>query len=91
MVNAQVHAGKHGDFKVSPSDRRIMVGLLLRRQRERSGLSIAEAADRLGAKWRDAYARYERGTSVSTLDKLSELLEAVSPSQDFVLQQSVVM
>jgi transcriptional regulator with XRE-family HTH domain len=61
---------------------------LLRRQREKSGLSLAEAAERLGAKSRNAYARYERGTSVPTVEKLTELLEAVAPGQDFVLQQS---
>ena len=66
------------------------MSLLLRRQRERSGLSLAEAAARLGAKSRNAYARYERGTSVPTLDKLTELLQAVAPGQDFVLQQSMM-
>ena len=85
---AQVHAGQQKDFEVSASDTRDLISLLLRRQRERSGLSLAEAAVRLGAKSRNAYARYERGTSVPTLDKLTELLEAVAPGQDFVLQPS---
>ena len=84
----EVHPGRQGDFEVSSSDTRGMVSLLLRRQRERSGLSLAEAAVRLGAKSRNAYARYERGTSVPTVEKLTELLQAVSPGQDFVLQQS---
>ena len=52
-----------------------------------SGLSLAEAAERLGAKSRNAYARYERGDSSPTLEKLSELMAAVSPSEDFVLQR----
>ena len=84
----EVRPGRQGDFEVSSSDTRGMVSLLLRRQRERSGLSLAEAAARLGAKSRNAYARYERGTSVPTIEKLTELLQAVSPGQDFVLQQS---
>lgn len=88
--SVQVHPGKHGDFEVSSTDTRGMISLLLRRQRERSGLSLAEAAERLGAKSRNAYARYERGTSVPTLEKLSELLQAVAPDQDFVLHHSVV-
>ena len=67
-----------------------MISLLLRRQRERSGLSLVEAAARLGAKSRNAYARYERGTSVPTVEKVNELLHAVSPGQDIVLHQSVV-
>lgn len=86
----QVHAGDGEAFEVSSVDTPSLVSLLLRRQRERSGLSLAEAAVRLGAKSRNAYARYERGTSVPTLDKLSELLQAVAPGQDFVLDQSAV-
>lgn len=86
----EVHPGQYGEFEVSSADIRSMIGLLLRRQRERSGLSLAEAAERLGAKSRNAYARYERGTSVPTVEKLSKLLQAVAPGQDFVLEQSAV-
>ncbi len=89
--SVKAHPGKDGDFEVSSSDTRGMISLLLRRQRERSGLSLAEAAERLGAKSRNAYSRYERGTSVPTLEKLNELLQAVSPGRDFVLDQSVVV
>ena len=86
----QVHVGKHGAFEVSAMDTRGLLSLVLRRQRESKGLSLAEAAARLGAKSRNAYARYERGTSMPTLDKLTELLQAVTPGQDFVLQPSAV-
>ena len=55
-----VHAGKNDQFEISSPDTRTMTSLLLRRQRERSGLSLAELADRLGAKSRNTYARYER-------------------------------
>ena len=88
--SVQVYPGKHGDFEVSSPDTRGMISLLLRRQRERSGLSLAEVAQRLGVRSRNAYARYERGTSVPTLEKLNELLKAVSPDQDFVLHPSAV-
>jgi predicted RNase H-like HicB family nuclease len=84
-----VHPGKQGEFEVSATEAKSLVGLLLRRQRERSGLSLSEAAARLGAKSSHAYARYERGISVPTLDKLTQLLQAVAPGEDFVLQQSL--
>ncbi|HCR15855.1 MAG TPA: hypothetical protein DIU35_00085 [Candidatus Latescibacteria bacterium] len=83
-----VHAGKNDQFEISSPDTRTMTSLLLRRQRERSGLSLAEVADRLGAKSRNTYARYEQGISAPTLEKLNELLNAVSPDRDLVLQQS---
>lgn len=85
----KIHPGKHGDFEVSSSDTRSLTSLLLRRQRQRSGLSLSDVARRLGARSRNAYARYERGTSVPTLEKLNELLQAVSPDRDLVLRQSV--
>jgi DNA-binding XRE family transcriptional regulator len=84
-----VHPGKHGDFEVSATDPRNLISLFLRRQRERSGLSLSEAADRLGAKSRNAYARYERGTSMPSLEKLVELYQAVAPGRDIVLHHSV--
>ena len=83
-----VHPGNKDEFAVSSADVRSMVRLLLRRQRERSGLSLAQAAVRLGVKSRNAYARYEQGTSVPTVEKLDQLLKAVSPDQDLVLHQS---
>jgi len=84
-----VHPGKHGDFEVSATDPRVLIGLLLRRQREMSGLSLSQAAERLGAKSRNAYARYERGTSMPSLEKLSELYRAVAPGRDIVLHHSL--
>jgi len=84
-----VHPGKHGDFEVSSNDSRGLISLFLRRQRERSGLSLSEAAKRLGAKSRNAYARYERGTSMHSIEKLAELYQAVAPGEDIVLHHSV--
>ena len=86
-----VHPGKHGDFEVSSTDPRVLISLFLRRQRERSGLSLSEAAKRLGAKSRNAYARYERGTSMPSLEKLAELYRAVAPGKDIVLHHSVTI
>ena len=83
-----VYPGKEGTFELGSEDTRTMIRLLLRRQREKSGLSLADVAHRLGAKSRNAYARYERGSSVPTVEKLDELLQAVSPDQDIVFHQS---
>jgi hypothetical protein len=85
-----VHEGKQDTFELSTSDTKAMVGLLLQRQRQLHGLSLAAAAERLGAKSRNAYARYEQGSSMPTVDKLDKLLQAVSGGRDFVLSPSVV-
>ena len=83
-----VHRGAGGDVELSSPDVRGMIALVLRRRRQHSGLSLADAAQRLGAKSRNAYARYERGASVPTVEKLNELFAAVSPDQDLVLHTS---
>ena len=74
-------------FEVHAVDSRRMISLLLQRQRRKSGLSLAQVAKRLGARSRNAYARYEQGVSVPTVDKLDDLLRAVAPGCDLVLQQ----
>ena len=84
--SVDIHPVGKGTFEVSSSNARTMVGLLL--QRQKSGLSLAQAAQRLGAKSRNAYARYEQGASVPTVEKLDELLRAVAPGREIVLQQS---
>ena len=86
--SVEVHPiGRH-QFEVSSSDTRTMVSLLLQRQRQKSGLSLDQVARRLGAKSRNAYARYEQVVSVPTVEKLDELLRAVAPGRDIVLQRS---
>ena len=87
-ISVSVHEGKKGEFEVSASDTKAMVCLLLQRQRQLHGLSLATAAERLGAKSRNAYARYEQGISVPTVEKLDKLLRAVSGGRDFVLLPS---
>jgi ribosome-binding protein aMBF1 (putative translation factor) len=79
---------KKDGFEVGSSDTKTLVSLLLKRQREQSGLSLSDASKRLGAKSRNAYARYERGDCMPTLEKLIQLFQAVSPGKDIVLNQS---
>ena len=89
--SVEIHPVSRDTFEASSSDARTMVSLLLQRQRQKSGLSLAQAAQRLGAKSRNAYARYERGASAPTVEKLDELLRAVAPGRDIVLQQSAAV
>jgi predicted transcriptional regulator len=85
-----IHMAKSGEFEVDSDDVRSMISLLLERRRQQSGLSLAQAADRLRVKSRNAYARYERGESVPTLEKLDRLLKAVSRHRGLVVKDSVV-
>jgi len=86
---ATVYPRGTGEFEVAGSDAAAMIALLLRRRREASGASLRDLASRLGSSSRNAYARYERGDAVPTVEKLDALLKATSPSGDFVIRESV--
>lgn len=75
-------------FEISGSDAAAMTALLLKRRREASGASLRDVAERLGGSSRNAYARYERGEAVPTVEKLDELLKATAPNGDFVIRES---
>jgi predicted RNase H-like HicB family nuclease len=82
---AEVCAVRGDRFEVGSEDAKALVALLLHRKRQLSGLSLAEAADRLGIASRNAYARYEQGKATPTVDKLCRLLHAVCPEEDLVV------
>jgi len=83
-----VYPGSGEYFEVGSEDPGTLTALLLRRARQRAGLSLAEVADRLGVASINAYARYEQGRSIPTVQKLSQLFAAVSPRRDFVIVES---
>ncbi len=86
--HATVYPRGAGEFEVAGSDAAAMTALLLRRRREASGASLRDLATRLGSSSRNAYARYERGEAVPTMEKLDALLKATSPDGDFVIRAS---
>jgi hypothetical protein len=71
-------------FEVGANHLGVLLALLLRRQRERQGLTLAQAAERLGQRSKNAYARYEQGKAMPTVEKLEELLRAIAPDQRIV-------
>ncbi len=83
-----VFPGARNTFEIASDDAAALVAIVLRRQREKHGVSLSEVARRLGSRSKTAYARYEQGRTVPTVAKLFELLAAVAPSEDFVLQES---
>lgn len=87
----EVFMGSEGVFEVGSTNPKPMISLLLQRKRELSGLSLSQAAERLGASSRNAYARYEQGRTVPSIEKLNELLRAVSPNTDFVINESALV
>jgi hypothetical protein len=81
---AKIHPTGRLAFEIGGNRLDVLLALLLRRQRERQGLTLAEAAERLGQRSRNAYARYEQGRAMPTLAKLEQLLRAIAPEQRIV-------
>jgi DNA-binding XRE family transcriptional regulator len=84
----EVFPGTGEYFEVGSEDQATLTALLLRRARQRAGLSLAQVAQRLGATSINAYARYEHGRSIPTVQKLSQLFSAVTSHRDLVVIES---
>jgi predicted transcriptional regulator len=95
MVNKEgfkidVYKKKNDIFEVGSLESKHLVSLLLQRKRELSGLSLSQVANRLGVSSSNTYARYERGRSVPSIEKLNDLLHAVCPNSDIVIGESTI-
>jgi hypothetical protein len=84
----QVFPGPGSEFEIGASDEADLTALLLKRARQRSRLSLAQVAARLGSRSPNSYARYEQGRAVPSIRKLSQLHAAVSGDRDLVLSES---
>lgn len=65
------------EFVIYANDVAPLVALMLKRQRAKNGLSLADMQERLHAKSRNAYAQYEQGKSVPSVQKFVEFLNAM--------------
>ena len=70
---------------VESSDPAWLAVAVLKYQRVRNRMSLADVAKLLGAASRNAYASYEQGTREPTLGKFRELLGAVAPEMTLIL------
>jgi hypothetical protein len=84
----RVFAGAGGEIEVGSDDVAVLTALYLRRRRQASGLTLVEVARRMGARSHNAYARYEQGKAVPTIEKLAELLAVVDGRRDIVIGRS---
>ena len=82
---AVIDEGSGDDVLIEANEPAALAAYVLKYQREVHGLSLAQAARALGASSRNAYARYEQGASVPTLDKFAELLRAVAPEVTLII------
>lgn len=63
---------------------RYLIALMLKNQRAKYGLSIAQVADRLGIS-KNAYAQYEQARAIPSIAKVEEFIHAMSNQVHVVL------
>jgi hypothetical protein len=89
-VSITVERGKQlgaNDYAVhvSASEPSRLLAEVLSCQRERNRLSLADVTKRLGSATGTRYARYERGGSTPSIDRLISILRVVAPGVDVTL------
>ena len=73
-------------FALGATPENTLVALMLRRLREARRLTLMDVAKRLRSKSPNAYARYEQGKSVPSVEKLAELIRAIDPAAEPILK-----
>jgi predicted RNase H-like HicB family nuclease len=84
--NITVHDYKDDIFGLTSNDNKILLSFLLIRQREESGLSIRDVAERLSSKSPNSYAQYEKGKMNFSIDQYEKLMHAINPKRISMLR-----
>jgi predicted RNase H-like HicB family nuclease len=84
--NITVHDYKGDSFGLTSNDNKLLLSFLLIRQREESGLSIRDVAERLSSKNPNSYAQYERGKMNFSIDQYEKLMHAINPKRISILR-----
>ena len=74
---ATVYPEKGNIFSIGCNNEALLLAFALKQNRDYRDLSIREIAKRLGSNSPTAYSRYEQGRVKPSLDKFTELLEAI--------------
>jgi len=77
-LDITVTPGDNETIRAGADDGKRFTAFILRRWRQAHGLTLLDAAKRLGSTSLNAYARYEQGRAEPTLSKLEKLIHAVS-------------
>jgi len=74
-----------GEVTIEASEPAALAAFVLQRLRQTSGKSLSEVAQTMGRSSKNAYARYEQGRAVPTIDMFDELLRAVSTDTTLII------
>jgi hypothetical protein len=81
-----IHDYKGDHFGLTSNDSKLLLSFLLIRQREESGLSIRDVAERLSSRNPNSYAQYEKGKINFSIDQYEKLMHAINPNRTRILR-----
>jgi hypothetical protein len=84
-VTVTDYGGTNGEVTVEASEPAALVALVLQRLRQNSGKSLSQVAQAMGRSSKNAYARYEQGRAVPTIEMFDALLRAVSSDTTLII------
>jgi hypothetical protein len=73
-------------FLIYSNNLTVLIPLLLKKQRQKAGLTVLQASNRIGSNSPNAYGVYEQGRAKPTLEKLNELLSAINQEHQITLK-----
>jgi hypothetical protein len=74
-----------GEVTIEASEPAALAAFVLQRLRQHSGKSLSEVARSMGRASKNAYARYEQGRAVPTIEMFDHLLRAVSVDTTLII------
>jgi hypothetical protein len=74
-----------GAVTIEASEPAALAAFVLQRLRQSSGKSLSEVAQAMGRASKNAYARYEQGRAVPTIEMFDDLLRAVSDDTTLII------
>src|SRR6185312_5507096 len=83
----EIMAGPEDTFAMRFADPKPVGGLIIERARNVAGLTLDQLAKSLGVKSRSTAAHYESGKHAITIDKLSEVFEAMGMEIEIDVKQ----
>lgn len=86
-LNIELYPLAGGRFLVAADNPTPLIARWLCHLRVKNHLTIRQAAERLGGKSPEAWARYESGRASPTIAKLCELITAVEPETKMAFKQ----
>jgi hypothetical protein len=74
-----------GEVTIEATEPAALAAFVLQRLRQSSGKSLSQVAQAMGRSSKNAYARYEQGRAVPTIEMFDELLRAVSSETTLII------